>query len=58
MQRTIESDFASDAHGVFYKQNLNKNQNLSDIQVKVNNKNISLSNSGQNNTYQLTQEGK
>ena len=58
MQRTIEYDFASDAHGVFYKQNLNKNQNLSDIQVKVNNKNISLSNSGQNNTYQLTQEGK
>ncbi|MFR1978628.1 MAG: DUF2207 domain-containing protein, partial [Lactobacillus acidophilus] len=31
MQRTIEYDFASDAHGVFYKQNLNKNQNLSDI---------------------------
>ena len=58
MQRTIEYDFASDAHGVFYKQNLNKNQNLSDIQVKVNNKNISLSNSGQNNTYQLIQEGK
>lgn len=56
MKRQIFYNFDSDAHGVFYRQNLTKKQNISDVQVKVNNKPIHLSDSEKNNTYQLTKE--
>lgn len=54
MTRKIYYDFDSDAHGVYYRQNLNKNQSLSNIKVAVDNKAVQPSNSGKNNTYQLT----
>lgn len=56
MHYLIYYDFDSDARGVFYRQNLNKNQKLSNIQVKVNNKEITASKSEENNTYQLTRK--
>lgn len=58
MHRKINYDFDSDARGLLYRQNLNKNQSLSNIQVKVNGKKVSLSNSEKNNTYQLTKKNK
>lgn len=58
MQRQIDYDFDSDAHGVFYQQNLAKKQNISNIKVKVNNRLAAVSNSGKNNTYQLTKNKK
>ncbi len=57
MHRKIYYDFDSDAHGLLYRQNLNKNQKLSNVQVKVNDKKVALKNSQQNNTYQLTHKG-
>lgn len=58
MKRKIYYDFDSDAHGVFYRQNLNKSQSLSNIQVKVDGKKVTPAKSGRNNTYQLTREGR
>ena len=40
MHRRIDYDFDSDAHGVFYKQNLAKKQNLTGVKVKVNGQNV------------------
>ena len=57
MHRRIDYDFDSDAHGVFYKQNLAKKQNLTGVKVKVNGQSVVSSNSGKNNTYQLTRSG-
>lgn len=57
IHRRIYYDFDSDAHGVFYRQNLNKNQKLSDIQVEVDNKKVKQRKDGRNNTYQLTKDG-
>ena len=57
MHRRIDYDFDSDAHGVFYKQNLAKKQNLTGVKVKVDGQNVVSSNSGKNNTYQLTRSG-
>lgn len=53
MTREIVYAFDSDAHGVYYQQNLNKNQSISNIKVKVNSQDITASNNGKNNTYQL-----
>lgn len=58
MHRKIDYDFDSDAHGVFYQQNLAKKQNLTGFKVKVDGQNVVPSNSGKNNTYQLTRNGK
>lgn len=58
MHRKIDYDFDSDAHGVFYQQNLAKKQNLTGVKVKVDGQNVVPSNSGKNNTYQLTRNGK
>lgn len=58
MHRKIDYDFDSDAHGVFYQQNLAKKQNLTEVKVKVDGQNVVPSNSGKNNTYQLTRNGK
>ncbi|QQP29267.1 DUF2207 domain-containing protein [Lactobacillus ultunensis] len=57
MHREIYYDFDSDAHGVFYTQNLGKKQSLSNIKVKVDGKNIVPAKNGDNNTYQLTKDG-
>ena len=57
MHRRIDYEFDSDAHGVFYKQNLAKKQNLTGVKVKVNGQSVVSSNSGKNNTYQLTRSG-
>lgn len=57
MHRQIYYSFDSDAHGVFYQQNLNKKQSLSDIRVKVDGKNVMPANNGHNNTYQLNKNG-
>lgn len=54
MHREFNYSFDSDAHGVFYRQNLTKKQKITNIQVKVNNHPVKLSQSGKNNTYQLT----
>lgn len=58
MHRKIDYEFDSDAHGVFYQQNLAKKQNLTGFKVKVDGQNVVPSNSGKNNTYQLTRNGK
>lgn len=58
MHRKIDYEFDSDAHGVFYQQNLTKKQNLTGVKVKVDGQNVVPSNSGKNNTYQLTRYGK
>lgn len=58
MHRKIDYEFDSDAHGVFYQQNLTKKQNLTGVKVKVDGQNVVPSNSGKNNTYQLTRNGK
>lgn len=58
MHRKIDYEFDSDAHGVFYQQNLTKKQNLTGVKVKVDGQNVVPSNSDKNNTYQLTRYGK
>lgn len=58
MHRKIDYEFDSDVHGVFYQQNLTKKQNLTGVKVKVDGQNVVPSNSGKNNTYQLTRYGK
>lgn len=58
MHRKIDYEFDSDAHGVFYQQNLTKKQNLTGVKVKVDGQNVVPSNSGKNNAYQLTRYGK
>lgn len=57
MYRTIKYSFDSDAHGVYYKQNLNQKQELSNVQVKVDGKTAIASTTGKNNTYELQKQG-
>ncbi|MFJ6933410.1 MAG: DUF2207 family protein [Lactobacillus gallinarum] len=56
IHRKIYYDFDSDAHGVFYRQNLTQKQQIKDIQVKVNNQPVVAANNEKNNTYQLTKK--
>lgn len=59
IKRTINYDFDDDAHGVYYRQNLNSNQKLLDPQIKIktNSKIFKVQpGNGQNNTYQLTKD--
>lgn len=51
IHRKIYYDFDSDAHGVFYRQNLTQKQQIKDIQVKVNNQPVVATNNEKNNTY-------
>lgn len=58
--RKIEYNFDSSAHGVYYRQNLNSNQKLSNATVTVQSNNgkkvVVTPGSGSNNTYQLTKD--
>lgn len=57
IHRRIYYSFESDAHGVFYTQNLDRKQSLSNIKVRINGKNVVPANNGHQNTYQLTKDG-
>lgn len=58
--RTIEYNFDSSAHGVYYRQNLDSNQKLLSptVTVQANNgkKTTVIPGNGSNNTYQLTKD--
>ncbi|MBD5429428.1 DUF2207 domain-containing protein [Lactobacillus sp.] len=58
--RKIEYDFDSSAHGVYYRQNLDSNQKISNemVTVQANNgkKEVVSPGNGTNNTYQLTKD--
>lgn len=60
LTRTIEYNFDSSAHGVYYRQNLDSNQKLlaPTVTVQSNNgkKTIVTPGNGANNTYQLTKD--
>lgn len=58
MERRISYDFDDDAHGVFYEQNLNSNQEVKKLQIRVlsgdRSQRVVQSNSHQNNTYEVS----
>lgn len=59
IHRTINYDFDDDAHGVYYRQNLNSNQKLLNqkVSIKSNGKKYNIvPGNGQNNTYQFTKD--
>lgn len=58
--RKIEYNFDSSAYGVYYRQNLDSNQKLSNAKVTVQSNNdkkvVVMPGNGSNNTYQLTKD--
>lgn len=60
IKRLIKYDFDSDAHGVYYRQNLESNQKLLNQKITVSTNNgetvLVKPGNGQNNTYQLTHD--
>lgn len=57
MHRQVDYSFDSNARGVFYRQNLDEKQKLSNIQVKVDGKTTVASTTGKNDTYELQKNG-
>lgn len=59
VKRSISYDFDDDAHGVYYRQNLDSKQKLLKPQVTITangKKQAIIAGNGQNNTYQLTKD--
>ncbi len=58
VRRNIRYDFPDEAHGVYYRQNLESNQQVSQTQVWIDGKEAQQNDSAENNTYKLTHDDK
>src|SRR5699024_3098995 len=58
IKRHIRYDFPDEAHGVYYRQNLESNQQISQTQVWINGQEAQQNDSAENNTYKLTHDDK
>ena len=54
IKRHIRYDFPDEAHGVYYRQNLESNQQISQTQVWINGQEAQQNDSAGNNTYKIT----
>lgn len=58
IKRHIRYDFPDEAHGVYYRQNFESNQQISQTQVWINGQEAQQNDSAGNNTYKLTRDDK
>lgn len=58
IKRHIRYDFPDEAHGVYYRQNLESNQQISQTQVWINGQEAQQNDSAGNNTYKITHDDK
>lgn len=58
IKRHIRYDFPDEAHGVYYRQNLESNQQISQTQVWINGQEAQQNGNAGNNTYKLTRDDK